>query len=1827
MTSRFTTFFTPKEGKYVFGALLSRKAGWRAFITVLFCLSIWPPTRAQENIRFTQGAVGTGLENSLSVQLPSYPGRGAASLPVSLYYSTRGVWRLDNLATVNDGNYQSIVQAIYAEHSMSGWTTSLDLPIIEWPKETDEYYYSGKTYCYICQSNFRHFRVARVYILMQDGSRHELRMSDQPYEGPIDMVGTFYAVDGSRLRYDSTGANTGTLYLPDGTRYILNGSTAQYIDRNGNTLNYNSSNRQWTDTLGRVLGMPWPTSPQAGQDYSYQLPGFGGNSSITYTLRWKYLADALTPDPNTGQPPTRKPIAYDYLPYPNLPPTNYQGNNHPISLGGWGSERPSLFISDGDEEAPYTIVVGKGQVQNALFNPVVLTEIVLPNGLSYKFSYNNYGEMGKIIYPTGAFEMYQVSEVPTTGDVVTPFAQTSRGVTSRKLSSNGTGNDLVEWLYSTTGGTITTKTPNDHANGIFGTQTETYRQFIEAPWHGTQPQRYWAFGFEDGRNGAAFDERVYALNVDGTRGAILRRKLTKYEQTYNPVPPRIGLPGEATETAYRNVRPNKEVSLILDTGGYALAKTMTFSYDATYQLTTGLDLLASTEGQFADVDQSTAQAGTIDTISPGTGTIARSAETTYLNSSTYRDRNILGLATVSVVKDAAGSVVAKSETHYDESAYPLLTYSDLNNVPDYTNPNTTVRGNVTTTRRYYDIANGLYLESHAQYDQCGNARNAWNERGVQSETEYSSTYKHAYATQSTTAPPDPSGTHGSNAPFTSSRTFDYTTGVTLSVTDAIGQTANFSYLNDQGQVDPLNRLRKVTRPDGGWTKTVYNDAIGNFYVYTEMQQDTSRVSKGYQYFDAMGRPFRAYACESGTTFIISDRQYDKMGRVSRVSILYRGALGSAINPSNQWTSRSYDALGRTTAVTFSDTVSNWTAQTEYQGIYSTATDEALKKRRQKVDALGRIVRVDEPDASGNLGSVDAPAQTNVYDYDTLGNLIHITQGGNSGQLQHRYFKYDALSRLTYERQVEQAAPHTAADPLNSQWSRRIVYDEGDYKGLVTSMYDARNIQTQYKYDQLNRLWQVTHNDGTPTVTSNYDQARTGYLNKGKLTEVITAAVGDIPQTSQVYDFDLMGRVVKQTQTIDTNSYALRYAYNLGSQLIQATYPSGRVINFGFDEASRLSNINGGNGHNFISAMTYTPQGTLSSATLGNNAIYTYGYNSRMQLASLQASRSSTVLQKYEYKYGQANLGNDSVDETKNNGQIGRMESSIGTQKQWQQRFVYDSLGRLITSGEYRGDNSQQTYQLNFSYDVFANRYQYQAANSSNPSSLNQKWVEPADIDKATNRFTSGVTYDAAGNVTADPRFRNLEYQYDANGRMKQSSQPNGVNPVKAIFDGAGQRVATKFNGALAIMVYDAMGKLVAEYGQTAPATASIQYIMADHQGSTRLVTDRSGAVYSRHDYQPFGEELNAGIGMRTTDQKFNMQDNVRQKYTGMETDDATGMAHTHWRKYDGQSGRWTSPDPYGGSMTIADPQSFNRYTYVNNDPVNLTDPSGLTPYGAEHGWSDVENGFWGSYFDFNAPHFGGPEVIGGALKSHDNSIDKPLADLRVSLNAGGLAFGNYRDPDTVRVYTFAFWSREQALHYYREYFGVNFTFSHSVQSRIDGLRSAETPYVQSRPSGSSGPAVQGYSPSGGGLFGVTYNPFAGIGYGGVAAGNIGVSGGINTNGNGGVGAAGSGGVVFGGSSVGGSFGYPSQEGWGIGAAVSVTPGVFWSNAESFSDLQGDFTTTVIATPLVTIGIDSSGSTELVSVSGPSGLGIFHYTTHTPQGATADVPVLIPLRNY
>ena len=78
-----------------------------------------------------------------------------------------------------------------------------------------------------------------------------------------------------------------------------------------------------------------------------------------------------------------------------------------------------------------------------------------------------------------------------------------------------------------------------------------------------------------------------------------------------------------------------------------------------------------------------------------------------------------------------------------------------------------------------------------------------------------------------------------------------------------------------------------------------------------------------------------------------------------------------------------------------------------------------------------------------------------------------------------------------------------------------------------------------------------------------------------------------------------------------------------------------------------------------------------------------------------------------------------------------------------------------------------------------------------------------------------------------------------------------------------------------------------------------------------MVFDQSGllATTKRHDYLPFGEELVAGTGGRTTNQGYSQPDSVRQKFTQKERDNETGLDYFGARYFASTQGRFTSPDP------------------------------------------------------------------------------------------------------------------------------------------------------------------------------------------------------------------------------------------------------------------------------------------------------------------------------
>src|SRR5437879_804843 len=126
---------------------------------------------------------------------------------------------------------------------------------------------------------------------------------------------------------------------------------------------------------------------------------------------------------------------------------------------------------------------------------------------------------------------------------------------------------------------------------------------------------------------------------------------------------------------------------------------------------------------------------------------------------------------------------------------------------------------------------------------------------------------------------------------------------------------------------------------------------------------------------------------------------------------------------------------------------------------------------------------------------------------------------------------------------------------------------------------------------------------------------------------------------------------------------------------------------------------------------------------------------------------------------------------------------------------------------------------------------------------------------------------------------------------------------------------------------------------TPSTTWTIQWMVTDQLGTPRMIFDQSGSLtvvdqngnyvsgMTRHDYLPFGEELGVNVGGRTAQQGYSAGDGVRQKFTGHQRDDETGLDYFKARYYSSTQGRFTSADAPFADQRQTDPSSWNSYAY------------------------------------------------------------------------------------------------------------------------------------------------------------------------------------------------------------------------------------------------------------------------------------------------------------
>jgi len=121
-----------------------------------------------------------------------------------------------------------------------------------------------------------------------------------------------------------------------------------------------------------------------------------------------------------------------------------------------------------------------------------------------------------------------------------------------------------------------------------------------------------------------------------------------------------------------------------------------------------------------------------------------------------------------------------------------------------------------------------------------------------------------------------------------------------------------------------------------------------------------------------------------------------------------------------------------------------------------------------------------------------------------------------------------------------------------------------------------------------------------------------------------------------------------------------------------------------------------------------------------------------------------------------------------------------------------------------------------------------------------------------------------------------------------------------------------------------------------------RYLTEDHVGTPRVITDSEGKVIARRDFLPFGEEITPDIGARASVAAYQpTDDNVKQKFTGYQKDEESGLDFAEARMYENRHGRFTAVDPLLASGKSANPQTFNRFVYCLNTPLACVDPTGL----------------------------------------------------------------------------------------------------------------------------------------------------------------------------------------------------------------------------------------------------------------------------------------------
>jgi len=697
------------------------------------------------------------------------------------------------------------------------------------------------------------------------------------------------------------------------------------------------------------------------------------------------------------------------------------------------------------------------------------------------------------------------------------------------------------------------------------------------------------------------------------------------------------------------------------------------------------------------------------------------------------------------------------------------------------------------------------------------------------------------------------------------------------------------------------------------------DQLGRLRLTQQLEQAVSAAAAGAD--DSLG--------------ILSETKYQFSSGINAVIVSnpYRASDPGA--PTRGWTATRRDAAGRVCAVeTFPGVAEPLLAQNcaPSSGAAATAsyaydaaaamteqtiTDPAGALRVLQSDVLGRLLAVIEDPGSENF--------TTAYSNDLQDNLIGVAQGATA-----RSFAYSSLGRLL-----------SAVNPE----SGTTTYSYDGNGNLLTRT--AGGVTRTSSYDDQDRILTQSYNDPTPAITFTYDTAQTADRPagcsgdtgpKGRLAKVTNGSFATF------YFHNQLGYAVCTRQTVQTyDPFDFLYSPTPQGQWTTVEYPSGRTLATAFDDASRPVSVAGASP--YASGVEYAAHGSLGQMTLGNGTVETAEYNAFLQLTSLKLGSSAGASDRWLLQNGFPAAGN--------NGNVLSQTVTVLNGAPLGAEYAYDGLNRLKLASEEPTSPSSPVCPDAGSH--WCQQYDYDARGNRRveaESSLGLAIGRPDTFGTDNRIADAGYGYDSRGNLNLLPTGE--RYLYDGENRQVVYcagfvSEADCGNPAVTLgktfyyYDGEGRRVGKVSGAVTQAFVYDAQGRLAAEYGGSSEVSGT-HYVTADHLGTTRVITDSSKAVLQCRDYLPFGDELLATTqNGRSGIACYSGETGLRQKFTGKERDAESRLDYFGARYFSWASGRFQSPDPENASGFLYpdDPQSWNGYAYARNNPLKYTDPDGM----------------------------------------------------------------------------------------------------------------------------------------------------------------------------------------------------------------------------------------------------------------------------------------------